>query len=574
MGSCFRKSQKLPEELSEYEKNLIERNDNLNKVPKDEFFCLNCGKVPEIINSHFDNGKIEFLCETCGTFEISISSYISKINNSKYNYYNINCDECGRNSENEICNYCYTCNKNFCDSHKMRHLIHKTIKINEKKNGCFKHEGEKFIEFCEDCKENVCKKCSKFHLNHKLINLNDLFSEFKKYSKVIIKKNRELSNIVRFNETIRETYELYQDNYFHLKSLINIGKSIKKENYRSSEQIQFFNELNKYGLNEYEINKNKKNNNNTKNNIDLAISELKKKDIYLLREEEDICLYKKNLKCKDFKFISLITFNQLKEIDVSHNEIKNIEPLNDMFLPFLEILNMSFNLIENIEPITKLTSPEIKEIFLNNNKIKDFNEFSETDFKNLDILRIDNNEGSQNYKKLENKYPNIIIYDREVFESFKRKYSVFKLKIDTENLDLSNRNKLSSHILRDIYINFNDKGKMNKIKKLKLRNNNISDFSRLAKISLPRLIELDLSMNKINNLDFLLKMKLNILENLFLYNNQINNIFVLSKIKCPKLKKINLKKNNFDPNDPNNKKILEDFKNKHLESELEFKLEF
>ena len=43
-----------------------------------------------------------------------------------------------------------------------------------------------------------------------------------------------------------------------------------------------------------------------------------------------------------FKLISKIQFLNLKEIDVSDNSIKDIEPLNNMILPHLEYLNMSY----------------------------------------------------------------------------------------------------------------------------------------------------------------------------------------------------------------------------------------
>ena len=51
---------------------------------------------------------------------------------------------------------------------------------------------------------------------------------------------------------------------------------------------------------------------------------------------------------QDFKYISQIRFNQLKEIEISENNITNIEPFNKMSLPFLEFLNLSHNKIQII----------------------------------------------------------------------------------------------------------------------------------------------------------------------------------------------------------------------------------
>ena len=61
--------------------------------------------------------------------------------------------------------------------------------------------------------------------------------------------------------------------------------------------------------------------------------------------------------------LSMIKFNQLKEIDLSENEIIEIEPICNMNLPFLEFLNLSYNNIKNIEPLGELNSKKLKYLY-------------------------------------------------------------------------------------------------------------------------------------------------------------------------------------------------------------------
>ena len=96
-----------------------------------------------------------------------------------------------------------------------------------------------------------------------------------------------------------------------------------------------------------------------------AIKSLKNKfKIDLNGNEKKLSLRNRNLGDKGLKLISKIIFKNLKEIDVSGNKIKNIEPLNEMNLPHLEYLNMSYNQIENINPIAELNAKKLKEISL------------------------------------------------------------------------------------------------------------------------------------------------------------------------------------------------------------------
>lgn len=471
------------------------------RIPDDKFLCPNCEKAPEIINFHSDNNKIEILCKNCGRiddFEFVNSSTI--------------CQGCEGKSSN-------------C---KSEHLGHSLTEINEKKENSLLNYGENAIYFCDDCQENIYQKESSYsHYKHKLKNINGLYDDYLKYRDIIIKKNKKLVNAIRLNNLIIKSYEINNNNYFYIKSLINVGKSIEKENSWNSQEIEFVNEL---------IKKNKKVSKQ-------YLEELKKKkNIDLKREEKYLDLNNKNLKDEDFKLITMVNFYQLKRIDVSCNQIKNIDYFKEMYLPFLEYLNMSNNEIENIKPLTEIKSKKLKELFLHNNKIKNIDSLYKNQFI-LQILRVDGNEinyESEGFKKLKIKYINRIIYDIVANPLISKK---------DRDLDFSDQG-LGNKIINKLYISFDDKKEKNLIINLILKNNDIEDVSRLSKIDFPCLQKLDLSINKIKNINFLYEMKSKNLKELYLDDNYINDICLLSKInpslksKFQKLEIISLKNNN------------------------------
>lgn len=501
-------------ELSSEEKTALTEIDE--RIPNNEFMCPFCKEAPEIINFHSDNNKIEILCKNCG-----------KVDNFKFYDLNKICQGCqGKNqNENEELIYCYQCKKVFCNNCKSGHLNHSFTEI-KKENSLYNY-GEKATYFCDDCQENIHQKESSYsHYKHKLKNINGLYDDYLKYRDIIIKKNKKLVNAIRLNNLIIKSYEINNNNYFYIKSLINVGKSIEKENSWNSQQIEFVNELikkNKEVFKEY-------------------LEELKKKNIDLKREEKYLDLNNKNLEDEDFKLITMVNFYQLKRIDVSYNQIKNIDSFKKMYLPFLEYLNMSNNEIENIEPLTEIKSKKLKELFLHKNKIKKIDSLFVNQFI-LEILRIDGNEinyESEDYKKLKDKYNNTIIYDIVANPPISKQ----KNYPDFSGQGLGNK------IINDLYVFFDDKKEENSIINLILKNNDIEDVSRLSKIDFPCLQKLDLSINKIKNINFLYEMKSENLKELYLDNNYINDICLLSKInpslksKFQKLEIISLKNNN------------------------------
>ena len=275
-------------------------------------------------------------------------------------------------------------------------------------------------------------------------------------------------------------------------------------------------------------------------------------------------------------------FKQLKEIDVSCNEIKNIDCLYEMALPHLEYLDMSNNEIENIEPIACLESKKLKEICLQDNKIKDIGPFEDSDFPEIQILRVEGNEDLNyaNYSNILEKYKGKIVYKKLTLELFKKKYHLDDNIINLEDinaidfLNLSNVKK-GDNMIKDLYCIIQ---KNNKIKKFKLNNNDIKDPSLLTRIPLPELKSLDLSVNKINNLKFLTKMEANKLIALYLNDNIINGISPLRRVieevniygdKMKKLRILSLDINSFNIQKNKDLEYLNNLKKENNEKQIE-----
>ena len=373
----------------------------------------------------------------------------------------------------------------------------------------------------------------------------------------IKKKNERLKKIIRFNKIMINTCEQYNNNYFYLKSLKNISLALKKEKSRDSNDLKFLLTCFKN-----EIGKSKK-----------AIDNFNdKKQITIDREEESLFLIDKKLNDENIECISQIKFNQLKELDLSENEIVSIEPLCNLNLPFLEFLNLSHNKIKNIKPLGEINLKKLKYLLIHNNEIIDINFLQESNFPKVEIVSIENNsinEKSDSFKelvKLYKKSKKLLVTNKE-FGEIKKKYN-FEYNENTKKIEIENKDGGDS-MLKEIFIIIIHKNK-NKIKELKLKGNKIEDPSILNRIQFNFLTKLDLSVNSIKNLNFLKQIKAKNLEELYLNNNDIIDISLLENIRnyFNRLEKIVLYENKIDPNEPKIKNLKSNLENKGVQLHL------
>ena len=485
---------------------------------------LNCRK--DLINEQ--GLKIDFLCPECG----EISPEISNINvDQKYVEFKCKiCAEKGYYSE-------------FFYKDGLRYSCKPKPSEASQEKFLFK-ESENKSEESEYIKKSSTKNINKDELNE---------------SKEMIKlKNEQLKKLIMFNQIILKASEQSQYNYYHLKSIKNILKSLKKEKGRDSNDLKFI---------------------LTAFNYDIKIAEdaIKKVDDFLGKNEkierqlERLLLNGKNLKDEYIEYISQIKFNQLKEINLSGNGITNIEPLCNMNLPFLEFLNLSNNQIIDIKPLKEINSKKFNYLFIQNNQIEDIKVLLDGDFPIFEILRLENNDkikDKDNSKKdlielikLYTNHKKILIINNDDIKKYNIDY-----KEDMKEIEVSNE-KDGDLVLKYLFINIPSN---NKIKKLTLINNKIQDPSILNRIQFDFLEELNIGYNNIKNLNFLKGMKAKSLNKLYLEKNDFNDLSVLYNIKkfFNKIKEIYLDEDSFNPNDSKFMHLKQTLKNEKIDLNL------
>jgi Leucine-rich repeat (LRR) protein/predicted RNA-binding Zn-ribbon protein involved in translation (DUF1610 family) len=360
---------------------------------------------------------------------------------------------------------------------------------------------------------------------------------------IIRQKNEQIKQIIEFNKMLIEECENNKNNYYYLKSLNNVCNSLKKENFRDLNDLKFIFTI-------------------FNNDLEISKKEIVKFfDEKVDREKEYLFLNGKKLNNEKIKCLALIQFNNLKEIDLSGNEISKIEPLCKTNLPFLEFLNLSNNKIEAIEPLSEIISKKFNYLFIHDNLIKDedIKVLYDPNFRTFEILTIQNNkitENSNQFNKLCNLYR---LNSKILVTKIDQINGAFRFNEQLKEMELENTNE-GDDILKKLFIIITYKNNY-KIKTLKLSNNQIEDPSILNRIQFKHLENLFLSLNHIKNLDFLKGMKAKELQNLYLDDNYINDLSFLynrKKLKelFPYLKLISLKKNNFNSEEPQYSEIL------------------
>ena len=496
-----------------------------------------------------------FACPDCGVIDPEISKI--NVDNKKIEFY---CKKCAEKEYES---------KDFAHEKKRDNSINYYLRPNGKNK-------ENQFWFKEYNKKNVnsstLKSLLKKIFQNKLENAKE----------TINKKNEQLNNLIKFNRLVQNTCQKYQNNYFHLKSLKNIHQKLQKEILRDSNDLRLL--LTAFN-NEIEFS-------------DKAIAFFEENTkIKIERQEESLFFSKKQLNDINIMTLSMIKFNQLKEIDLSENEITNIEPISNMNLPFLEFLNLSFNKINNIKPLGELNSKKLKYLFIQNNQIENLEDIKflcDCDFPNLKILRLENNNIQENEEILKGiideslKKKRIIVTNSKIDE-IKKKYKIEyneeskKLELEgveeeEENEDVDKKKKEDEEgelLLKNLFIVISQKNE-NKIKELKITNCKIKNPSILNRIHFDLLETLDLSLNNITNLKFLKGMRAKSLKNLFLNDNCISDLSLLynlkDKILFPDLELISLDKNKFNPEDEDKKELKKYLKHYHIEIQLEVKI--
>ena len=419
------------------------------------------------------------------------------------------------------------------------------IKLICKNKKCTEKDKKETLDLDELIEDKFLEKPSEYENkdeeDQKILDENannrDLVSdESKSHKKILKDKIIMLSNIIRANQLVLETQEKHPNNYYHILSLENLGKSYEKEAQRKENFVD-------------DLDKNLKDIEKKINDQNKILEDIKSKCKKVIKKEhieqpnlrlvlrgksrkEGINIIK--LEDQGFKLITQLIFKNLKELIVASNKIKNIECLNNMLLPHLELLDMGDNEIEDIQAIANIKSRYLTTIILNDNKIKTLSPFYEEQPKyfKLQTLAVQNNKGligkEKEFKGIKEKHKGIkILFESININEFNKRHNTNIIE-DEKSYNLGRIKKNREILLDDLFSLIKLEYK---IRYLILDNNNIKDASLLSKMPLFCLRRLDLSVNKINNISFLKKLSKTCkkLADLFLDNN---NIYDISVLKC------------------------------------------
>ena len=419
------------------------------------------------------------------------------------------------------------------------------IKLICKNKKCTEKDKKETLDLDELIEDKFLEKPSEYENkdeeDQKILDENannrDLVSdESKSHKKILKDKIIMLSNIIRANQLVLETQEKHPNNYYHILSLENLGKSYEKEAQRKE---NFVDDLDK-NLKDIEKKINDQNkileDIKSKYKIDIKKEHIEQPNLRLVLRGKSMnkrkIIYK--LEDKGFKLITQLIFKNLKEFIVASNKIKNIECLNNMLLPHLELLDMGDNEIEDIQAIANIKSRYLTTIILNDNKIETLSPFYEEQpiYFKLQTLAVQNNEDligkEKEFKGIKEKHKGIkILFESININEFNKRHNTNIIE-DEKSYNLGRIKKNREILLDDLFSLIKLEYK---IRYLILDNNNIKDASLLSKMPLFCLRRLDLSVNKINNISFLKKLSKTCkkLADLFLDNN---NIYDISVLKC------------------------------------------
>ena len=466
--------------------------------------------------------------------------------------------------------------------------------------------NHKKIMDIEDYLKKIDEKKKKKNFNPKesknVPKNNSNNDDFENSKETLTEKSKDLSNIIKTHIKILDLQEKKKDNYFHNQNVINLGNFLEKEkdNYYIS-SVDTENPLKTIDdIIKEELEDKKKEEDEAleklKNNYFVDLEKyLRTNDEKELKEGLNLKLkgpkeekkYIKYLRDDGFALISKLRFKNLKEINLANNKITNLNPLNNMLLPHLEIIIFSDNEIKVITPLANLLSKNLLEIYLQNNQIEDLGPFIISDFPLLEIFRVDGKGNEKAFDKksfnaVKKKYKNVIYYEPKDWTDFKKEYEYnWDINKDYQELDkLELGSRRDEKILRDLYplITY-----PNKITSLILDDNKLQDASLLSKMPLYNLKFLDLSVNFIINIKFFKKMakRCKNLKTLYLNDNKINDISPLVKYDENNdvdlifgLDALTLKNNYLDLKDKTTRDILVKLINSNDDKESNFTFDY
>ena len=423
----------------------MEKKEQIEKIPNDQYTCIACKSVPEIIEINYENNIISFNCEFHGNIQIGINEYFQKERNNLY--LNYDC-QFGKRRQidhlDKIFYYCPKCNQYICQSCNGNHM-HKfsVVEVNELNCKCQEHLNN-YFKYCKYCYKHYCEKDKKC-----IHPLEFIKSPNEKEIQKLKEKRDQYFYLYKLLDTIITTYEKHKSNYFHSKNIINISqKIVEKKNEKLLEKINSFENKLKNILN-------------------------KKYSINLNGEEKIVNLSDKKIGNKVFDLVCLVELNNLESINFKNNGISDISSLKYMNSPGLKKLDLSFNDINNINVFEEISkkNKDLEVILLNNNKIENADIFKKKLFEKIKEINLENNrliksDLDEIKKIIEDSIKNINIFNI-IYKLDKSNYKIklfgkkfiennknnFKIIINGEKMDICEYYEINNENNKDESLN-------------------------------------------------------------------------------------------------------------------------
>ena len=389
----------------------------LQKIPDDQYLCVKCSNVPEIKKIDFNSYEIEICCKEHGPKILPIKEYITE--QSKFHYYNYQCDEdksFQRDNINDIFNYCVMCKKNLCKkcsnkddkTHKNCHY-----KVNELSSLDENNNYKTYSNYCQQCNLQLSNNKCGADRSHTTIKIKPVEKDdiqfLEKKVNDINKKMENLENLKKLLSIVVTTQKEHKFNYYHNANISNIVNSLKKN--EENIQIKYENKMknNEKKILEYL---------NTKLQLDLKGDEIR------------LDLNNQDISPNDLTLFSLIEFPNLESINLSNNELSDINVLNNFDLSKIKAIDLSYNKIKDLSPLKDIsnTAQNLEKLFLNNNNITNADILKKQYFKKLKEVRLTDNKLSE--EDINEIYG--LINDREYSDSFLISYRINTEEFMTE----------------------------------------------------------------------------------------------------------------------------------------------
>ena len=419
-----------------------------------------------------------------------------------------------------------------------------TIYISQKNIDDYKLKNDYIIFFDKLNKSNI-KYSSlfyKFNDKNKINYLEEFNIDFNKIKKLTLIEDDEEGNIYENNNYFFGTlFSLnnIESNLIYLKICFkNIDKDECQLSPKLFENINNFKSLRYLYIKSFNLNEN-----------------------IIIKLSDNFCQKLKLLdlgwnKISNINIFENANFKELKELNLSHNNIADIKVLEKVKIEKIKVLNLGSNKILNINILKTVNFKELKILNLSNNKISDIKILEKVKFEKLVTLNLGSNNISDinilenvNFKELKELYLyNNNIFNLKTLEKVKfEKLEILDLSWNEisdinilKNVNFKELKKLDLSYNKILDIKILDKVKFEKLEILNLGSNTISDINILEKVNFKELKELNLFYNEILDIKVLEKVKFELLETLNLRGNKISDINILENVNLKKLKELDL----------------------------------